>query len=203
MKLSQWAIKNGLTYQTAFNLFKAGKLPGKVVQLETGTILVDECDSPISKENIKTYIYCRVSSHVKKDDLNRQAERCEEFCRANGWAVERVLKEIASGMNDKRSKLYSLFDTTPKRIVVEHKDRLTRFGFNYFDKLLPLLNYELIVIHRDTEDQDDLMKDLVAIITSFCCRLYGMRRGTAKGKAVKKIILNKSEPTADIEEVQQ
>ena len=201
MKLSQWAVKNGLTYQTAFNLFKAGKLPGKVIQLETGTILVDDCDSSIPKENIKTYIYCRVSSYIKKDDLNRQAGRCEDFCRTNGWAVEKVLKEVASGMNDKRSKLFSLLDRSPKRIVVEHKDRLTRFGFNYFDKLLPLLNYELVVIHRDTEDQDDLMKDLVAIITSFCCRLYGMRRGAAKGKVVKKIILNKTAEAADIDMV--
>lgn len=186
MKLSKWAKQNGLSYQTAFNLFKSGKLPCKSTQLLTGTILVDEENKNLNI--LKTYIYCRVSSHDKKEDLLRQVKRCEDFCSQNGWAVEKTYKEIASGMNDKRIKLLELFDSTPKRIVVEHKDRLTRFGFNYFDKILPLLNYELIVIHKDKEDETDLIKDLISIITSFCCRLYGLRRGKNKTKKIKDII---------------
>lgn len=65
-----------------------------------------------------------------------------------------------------------------------YKDRLTRFGFNYFDILLPKIGCELVVINKDEEDKPDLMKDLVAIITSFCCRLYGLRRGKGKAKEV-------------------
>lgn len=186
MKLSDWAKKNGLTYKTAHNLFKNGKLPVKSQQLETGTILVEEATN--KPTSLKTYIYCRVSSHAKKDDLRRQSERCLAFCAANGWQVEKVISEIASGMNDHRKKLSSLLSEEPKRIVIEHKDRLTRFGFGYFEQMLPLLNYELVVINRDSEDEQDLMKDLVAIITSFCCRLYGLRRGHNKSKKVQSIL---------------
>jgi predicted site-specific integrase-resolvase len=185
MKLSQWAKKSGLSYQTAFNLFKKGQLPGKVTQLASGTILIE--DDPIvnRQDNLKTYIYCRVSSANKKEDLARQVDRCLQFCNANGWEVVKVYKEIASGMNDNRKQLNLLLDATPKRIVVEHKDRLTRFGFNYLSRLLNILNYQLVVINRDQEDEADLIKDLVAIITSFCCRLYGLRRGSKKVKAIK------------------
>jgi len=189
MKLSVWAKKNGLSYVTAYSLFKNGNLPGNVQQLKTGTILIDEVE--ITNTEIKTYIYCRVSSNDKKEDLNRQAERCESFCSAKGFAVEKTIKEVASGLNDNRSKLLSLFDKSPKRIVVEHKDRLTRFGFNYFEKLLPLLGYELIVINRDAEEEKDLIKDMIAIITSFCCRLYGLRRGKVKSKEIKDIVDSK------------
>lgn len=190
MKLSEWARKNGLTYKTAHRLFQNGKLPVKSQQLSTGTILVEESSIQTS---LKTYIYCRVSSYAKKDDLKRQADRCVAFCEASGWQVEKIIQEIASGMNDNRRKLFQLFSSDPKRIVVEHKDRLTRFGFGYFEKLLPLLKYEIVVINRDTEDEQDLMKDLVAIITSFCCRLYGLRRGQNKVKRVKEIISNKEQ----------
>jgi predicted site-specific integrase-resolvase len=190
MKLSEWAKRNGLTYQTAHRLFKANKLPAEGRQLATGTILIDDNDS-YQKVNLKTYIYSRVSSPTKKEDLQRQAERCSKFAEANGWEIEKVIKEVGSGMNDNRKKLNSLIDKEPKRIIVEHKDRLTRFGFNYLERTLTLLNYELIVINRDQENEADLMKDLVAIITSFCCRLYGLRRGKTKTKEIKEQILIK------------
>lgn len=125
-------------------------------------------------------VYCRVSSHDKKADLDRQAERCLEFCCARGWSVDRVVKEIGSGMNDSRKKLTALLRSQPGKIVVEHKDRLTRFGFAYFEELLPQTGCELVVINRDAEAKDDLVKDLVAVVTSFCCRLYGLRRGHRK-----------------------
>jgi predicted site-specific integrase-resolvase len=131
------------------------------------------------------WVYARVSSYPKKSDLDRQAQRCEDFCRSHGWEIRKVVKEIASGMNDSRPKLMKLLDGKPRRLVVEHKDRLTRFGFGYFEKLLPMLGCELVVINRDSEERDDLMKDLVAIITSFCCRLYGLRRGQSKAKQIK------------------
>lgn len=89
-------------------------------------------------------------------------------------------------MNDSRKKLSELLQQdSPCRLVVEHKDRLTRFGFNFFEILLPKLGWDLIVINRDAEEQDDLLKDLVAVITSFCCRLYGLRRGTRKAKEIR------------------
>jgi predicted site-specific integrase-resolvase len=185
MKLKQWAIKQGIHYNTAWLWFKSGKIPN-ARQLDTGTILVDEeptFSKSVFKNENQVYIYCRVSSHDKKDDLQRQIERCIEFSNARGFEIVKTFKEVASGMNDNRKELNKLLDLKPNKIIVEHKDRLTRFGFNYLEKLLKNQDCEIIVLNRDKEDETDLMKDLVSIITSFCCRLYGLRRG--KNKALK------------------
>ena len=96
-----------------------------------------------------------------------------------------MIKECASGVNDSRTKLSAILDN-PKvtRIVVEHKDRLTRFGFNYI-KLL--FKGEIIVIN-DTENkcEEDLMSDFISIITSFCARIYGKRRTRRKTESIIK-----------------
>lgn len=186
MKLSAWAKKQGISYVTAYRWFKDGNLPVKSWQAPSGSIIVEE-DIP-KKENDQVWIYCRVSSYEQKDNLGRQVERCQEYCRIKGWSVQGVTKEIASGMNDKRPKLVKLLENKPTRVLVEYKDRLTRFGFNYFDILLPKIGCELVVINKDEEDKPDLMKDLVAIITSFCCRLYGLRRGKGKAKVVTTVL---------------
>ena len=185
MKLSAWAKQQGVTYVTAWRWFRDGKLPVKSTQLDTGTILVEPTPCP-SKF---VYVYARVSSPAKRDDLSRQAQRCVEYCLSAGLSVSQVVREVASGMNDKRPKLTRLLQKQPGLLVVEHKDRLTRFGFNYFELLLPMLGWKLEVINRDAEEKDDLLKDLAAIITSFCCRLYGLRRGSAKASQAKQTIL--------------
>jgi putative resolvase len=185
MKLSEWAKTQGVSYRTAWNWFKAGTLPVKAVQTDTGTILVEPALSP--SESKSAWVYSRVSSPEKKGELDRQADRCIAFCSSSGWTIELVVKEIASGMNDNRPKLRKLLALKPSRLVVEHKDRLTRFGFSYFEQLLPMIGCELVVINRDSEEKDELLKDLVAIITSFCCRLYGLRRGQRKAAELKRL----------------
>jgi len=186
MKLSDWAKKQGICYRTAYNWFKSGKLEEMKVnatQLPTGTILVEESNL-IDKQTL-VVIYSRVSTYERKDCLVGQIERCTNFVNGKGLEVNKVYKEIASGMNDKRPKLMKLLESKPTHIIVEHKDRLTRFGFNYLEKLLNQQGCEILVLNRDNEDETDLMKDLVSIITSFCCRLYGMRRGQNKAKRLK------------------
>lgn len=187
MKLSKWANKQGIHYSTALRWFHEGNIPN-AKQLPTGTILVEEQTKSNQSQANDAVIYCRVSSHNKKDDLNRQVERCLEFCNANGIVVKKIYKEIASGMNDNRTKLKQMLESNPKHIVVEHKDRLTRFGFNYFDLLLPKLDCRLTVINRDYEEENDLIKDLVSIITSYCCRLYGIRKGQSKSQKIKEVL---------------
>jgi predicted site-specific integrase-resolvase len=185
MKLTDWAKQQGISYLTAWRWCRDGKMPCQWSRTPTGTILVQEAvKSPGA--DVNTYVYARVSSHNKKEDLARQVARCCAFCEANGWSLSRVFKEAASGMNDKRRQLTKLFDQPPGRLVVEHKDRLTRFGFNYIETLLARLGWSVVVINRDEQDKDDLMKDLVAVITSFCCRLYGLRRGVKKAKELAK-----------------
>ena len=106
MKLSDWAKSQGISYQTAWRWFKAGKLPVKTVQTPSGTILVEL--ERTATESRSAWVYSRVSSPEKKGDLERQAERCIAFCSSNGWTVEAVVKEIASGMNDNRPKFQCL-----------------------------------------------------------------------------------------------
>ena len=187
MKLSQWAKKQGIAYLTAFRWFKSGKLPIKAEQTLSGTILVYENEE--IKRIERNIIYCRVSNRERKDSLNSQVERCEQFCLANGWVIFKSFKEIASGMNDNRKELWKMLDSKPSRIIIENKDRLTRFGFNYLERLLKELGCEIIVLNVSATDEDDLIKDLVSIVTSFCCRLYGLRRSKNKIAKIKEVLL--------------
>ena len=189
MKLSVWAKSQGISYMTAWNWFHAGMLPVKSYQLPNGTIIVEnnEMLNSQSKKEV-VFIYARVSSHNKKDDLNRQVVRCEEFARAKGLSVDKVYKEIASGMNDNRKVFWKMLEENPTSVVVENKDRLTRFGFTYLERLLKKQGCELIVMNPNKDDEQDLMKDMISIITSFCCRLYGLRRMKNKLDKIKKVL---------------
>ena len=107
-----------------------------------------------------------------KSNLELQAERLVCFCNAKGWQVNQVVKECASGLNDNKPKLLKLLkDEKVTRIVVEHKDSLTRFGFNY----ILLLNKDIVVVNEVDNDKEDLIQDFVSLVTSFCARLYGRR----------------------------
>lgn len=187
MKLSEWCKKQGICYKTGWNWFKEGKLPVDAVQTASGTILINEKSGALEeiKKEKHANIYCRVSSHDKKADLTRQVKRCEEFAKLNGYTIDKVYKEVASGMNDKRSQLMKMFNTNTQYLIVEHKDRLTRFGFNYIEVFYKQLGKEIIVINKEDNDTSDLIKDLISIITSFCCRIYGVRRGKNKAERLK------------------
>jgi len=191
MKLSQWAKQQGVTYGTALRWFSIGKLPVESYQTETGTIIVNE--KTIINKTERIVIYCRVSNQSRKEELNYQVKRCEDFCISRGYQVHGIYKEVASGMNDNRREFWKMLETSPTKVIVENKDRLTRFGFNYLEKLLGKLGCELIVINYVDNDEEDLIKDLVSIITSFCCRLYGLRRGKNKVKKIKEVIKNDSD----------
>ena len=183
MKLSQYAEKVGIHYRTAYRWFKAGEIKG--YQLPTGTIIITEGEQEADK-NRKVVIYARVSSSEMRSNLDRQVDRLINYCNAKGWKVASIVKEIGSGVNDKRPKLNKLLkDETITTIVVEHKDRLTRFGFNYIATLLTRQNVELEVVNPNHNDKDDLVADLVAIIYSFSARLYGQRRAKRKTERIK------------------
>jgi len=195
MKLRDYAEKVGVTYKTAWNWYKAGKLEG--YQTETGTIIVTELDHTEKSQATKTVVYARVSSHKQKEDLERQVSRIQDFCAANGWQISKVVKEVACGVNDNRQKLSKiLVDDSVKRIVVEHKDRLTRVGFNYIETLLGTQGREVVVINLAATDNDDLLEDLGSIIYSFCARLYGKRRAQRKADLVKLIVNGNEEEIA-------
>jgi len=185
MKLSTWAKKQGIHYQTAWKWFNEGKLPVKATQLPTGTILVEECDTETPKHE-RVVTYSRVSNHSRREELIYQVDRCVKFCNENGWSVSKSYKEVASGMNDSRKVLWDMLDSKPTKIVVENKDRLTRFGFEFIARLVP--NCEVVIMNDSETDEEDLIKDLTSVIYSFCARMYGMRRAKNKAEQCKEII---------------
>lgn len=189
IKLSKWAKDNGFTYQGAYELFCRGQL-ANAYKLPSGTILVKVDDTSKDQEKQeKIVIYARVSTPKQKDDLVRQVERLEQFCASKGYIVEKTYKEIASGLNDNRKKLNNILnDKSITKIVVENKDRLTRFGFNYIETLLTSEGREIVVINKNEAKDADLIQDFVSIITSMAARVYGNRRSKNKTKEILGIV---------------
>lgn len=184
MKLSDYAKQQGVHYRTALRWFHDGKLTGR--QLDTGTILVDLPVDPV-KSTDKIVVYARVSSSENKSNLDAQADRLVNYCMAKGWQVHQIIKEVGSGVNDGRQKFIELLgDTSVTKIVVEHKDRATRFGFNYIETLLKSQDRHIEVVNLADNGKEDLMQDLVSIIYSFSARMYGQRRAKRKTEAIVK-----------------
>lgn len=133
------------------------------------------------KKNEAVVIYCRVSSTENKSNLESQRKRLEDYCSAKGYKISKVVCEFGSGLNDERPKLNKLLeDLDFTKIVVEHKDRLTRFGFNYIKTLLRSKEIEIEVINQTENNEENLIEDFVSVITSFCARIYGKRRSKRK-----------------------
>jgi predicted site-specific integrase-resolvase len=181
VKLSTYAKQLGISYQTAWRLFKDGKL--NAYQLPTGTVIVREEESQGSEQSVA--IYCRVSSSENKGNLESQKKRLLDYCAAKGYKVSRVITEVGSGINDTRKQWLSLLqDRMVRIIVVEHKDRFTRFGFTGYKTLLNTDGRDIEVVNEAENGKEDLLQDLVSIITSFCARLYGQRRCKRKTEKI-------------------
>ena len=177
MKLSEYAKQHNIKYKAAWNRFHAGKIPNAYLD-EVGRIVIRE---EISSKPENTAIYCRVSSSQNKGNLEKQKERLISYCAAKGYKVHHIICECASGLNDKRPKLMKLLHNNEiTRIVVEHDDRLTRFGKNYLKSWMKDKGVEIEVINEANNDRDDLMADFVSLVTSFTARLYGQRRTKRK-----------------------
>lgn len=176
IKLSQWAKQNGYTYRGAYDMYLRGQLPD-AFRMASGSIFVNQVAATNQSKTEYTAIYARVSTPKQKDDLTRQVEYIEMFCVANGWQIDKVYKDIGSGLNDNRQQLNQLLGNDKiTRVVISDKDRLTRFGFNYIKKLLENKNCTIVVINNASTDTDDLMQDFVSVITSMAARVYGLRR---------------------------
>lgn len=183
MKLSEWARQQGISYLTAWRWFRAGKLPVPARQLPTGTILVEEvCPGR------KIVLYARVSSADQKADLQRQVQRLEAFARQQGWTDFEVVTEIGSGLNGRRRKLLKVLrDFRVGRIVVEHRDRLARFGFEMVEAALASAGKQIVVV-EEGEVKDDLVQDILEILTSACGPLYGHRSARHRAKKALEVL---------------
>src|SRR5690242_430574 len=180
MKLSAWAKANGLAYKTAWRMWRDGRLPVPAEQLPTGTVIVHP---PAAAPADAVALYARVSSGDQRGDLERQLGRLADYASRERMTVVQAVSEVGSGLNGHRPKIMRLLaDPAIRTIVVEHRDRLARFGSEYIEAALRAGGRRLAVVD-ETEMKDDLAQDMIAVLTSFCARLYGRR--AAKDRAEK------------------
>jgi putative resolvase len=177
-------LAQGVHPVTAYRWFREGKLP--VPARRAGRlILVDPEPRPAAGGRVVAY--CRVSSADQKDDLERQAGRVVAGATALGLSVGQVVSEVGSGMNGHRRKLTRvLSDPSATVLVVEHRDRLTRFGFEHLQASMAACGRQIVVLD-DSETGEDLVGEVSEVLTLLCARLYGRRsasRRAAKAVAV-------------------
>ena len=130
-------------------------------------------------EERKIVGYARVSFHTQKDDLERQIKLIKNYAKENGWEVE-ILKDIDSGLKENRRNFQKLLkmvmNKEVSKVVVAYPDRLTRFGFKILEEFLKSYGTEIVVINREEKTpQEELVEDLITIISHFAGKLYGMR----------------------------
>lgn len=179
MKLSAWAKQQGVSYKTAWRMWKAGTLPVPAEQLATGTVIVHAVESTGGDS---VALYARVSSSDQHGDLDRQVARLSEFAAKRGLRVAEVVKEVGSGLNGHRRGLMRLLKSPAiKTLVVEHRDRLMRFGFEYVESALAAQGRTVLVMGPE-EVKDDLVGDVTEVLTSLCARLYGKRAAEHRAK---------------------
>jgi len=182
MKLSQYAKHVGVSYKTAYRWYRAGSLDA--YQTETGIIIVrDKHDKqPVTG---RIALYARVSSIGQKEDLERQVHRLKDYAAAKGYQVAKEVTEIASGLNEQRPKLEKLLaDVSIGTIVVENRDRLTRFGSHYIETLLTAQGRHLEILFA-SDTGDELVDDFVSVITSMAARIYGRRQSKRRAEKIK------------------
>lgn len=141
--------------------------------------------------NRLTIGYCRVSSHKQKDDLERQIENVKTYLIAKGQPFE-IISDIGSGINYKKKGLKELIklitQNKVEKVVILYKDRLLRFGFELVEYIASLYNCEIeIMDSTEKSEQQELVEDLVQIITVFSCKLQGKIAGKAR-KLVKELV---------------
>ena len=133
------------------------------------------------KDTRKTIIYTRVSSSGQKDDLKNQVDFLRQYANAKGIIVDEVFEDIGSGLNYNRKKWNKLLEDCIlgmiQTIIVSHRDRFIRFGFEWFERFLKSKGVELIVVNNEAlSPQEEMIQDLISIIHVFSCRIYGLRK---------------------------
>ncbi|MBT9177534.1 MAG: hypothetical protein DDT20_01868 [Firmicutes bacterium] len=190
-KLSIWAAERDIHYRTALAWVRNGIMPVPVERTPGGHIRVIEDDLSTAKA-VRTVLYARVSSSDQKKNLARQVDRLRMFAASKGYEQVEVVSEIGSGLNGKRPQLLSLLAApTVGCIVVEHRDRLARFGVEYIEAVLAAAGRQLIVVEAG-EQKLDLVQDFIDVVTSMCARIYG--RQAARHRAERAVAAAEVEP---------
>ena len=137
------------------------------------------------KPQNKAVIYARVSSADQKEDLERQIEVLRKFAEKKGLEVLEIITDVASGLNGKRKGLKRLFELVKKReiekVLITYKDRLTRFGYELMEEFFKSYGVDIVCLYKQSKTpHEELVEDLISIVTSFAGKLYGMRSHKAK-----------------------
>jgi predicted site-specific integrase-resolvase len=181
--IGDFAKRIGRSVQTVRRWEREGKLVAK--RLPSGHRHFDESDVRHmlggAPEIRLTIVYCRVSSTGQKDDLASQVNAMEIYCRSAGVAVDEWVQEIGGGMNFKRKHFLSILDRMQRgeieKLLVAHKDRLVRFGYDLIAHIAAENGCEIVVVNQNSlSPQQEMVEDLLSIVHTFSCRLYGMRK---------------------------
>ncbi len=132
-------------------------------------------------------IYTRVSSHGQKDDLVNQENFLRNYANAKGIIVDEVIKDLGSGLNYNRKKWNKLLNDCIEgkisKIIIAHKDRFIRFGYDWFERLVNKYGVEIIVVNNETlSPNEEIVQDIISILHAFSCRIYGLRKYKKKIK---------------------
>ena len=182
-----------ITGPTLYQWKVKGKINAK--QLSSKKILYDiDSFEDFQPKQKQTVIYARVSNTKQVDDLSRQIEIVKNYAISNGVKIDKVYKDIASGMNENRKELNlmlrEIFAGNIDKVFISYKDRLTRFGFDYFKNIFSEFGVEIVVLDEIEETNSDFQKelanDLISIIRQFNVKLYSNRR--KKLKEIEKLI---------------
>lgn len=184
--IGEFAQRVNVSISTLRRWDASGEFPAK--KRPSGHRYYDEGDvrnllNLTPEEQRKVVVYCRVSSHGQKDDLMSQVAAMETYCLGAGISVDDWIKEIGGGLNFKRKKFLALMDAIAdgevKHLIVAHKDRLVRFGFDLIQHLAERQGCKIEVVNQESlSPQEEMTEDLLSIVHTFSCRLYGMRKYT-------------------------
>ncbi|WP_084031239.1 IS607 family transposase, partial [Mycobacterium avium] len=173
MNLAAWAESVGVNRHTAYRWYREGTLP--VPAQRVGRLILVRTTPAGEGAAGGVVIYARVSSHDQRADLDRQVARMTAWATEQDLTVGQVVVEVGSGLNGKRPKLRRILsDPDAKVIVVEHRDRLARFGVEHLQAALSAQGRRIVVADPG-ETTDDLVRDMIEVLTSMCARLYGRR----------------------------
>ena len=194
--IGEFAKKVGLSINTLRNWDKDGKLKPSYISSGGHRYYSDEqlnrlIGIKLDKQERITIGYARVSSQKQKDDLKRQVENIKMYMLAKGYRFE-VIEDIGSGIDYNKKGLNDLINRITNRevdkVVVKYKDRLLRFGFEIIENICKKYGTKIEIIdNKEKTEYQELVEDLVQIITVFSCKLQGKRANKAK-KMIKELL---------------
>lgn len=193
-----------ISYTTLLRWTKEGKLKSvktiggkhRYYKQEITSFRSKDTGEPVPDQR-KKVCYCRVSTSSQKDDLMRQVDLFR-----SQFPEHTIITDIGSGLNFKRKGFQTILDAAINgdllEVVVTHRDRLCRFGFEIIERILSARKGRIVVLNqRTTSPQEELVNDLITIITVFSARLYGLRSHSVKNKLKETILAEKTSPDTE------